>query len=290
MAIGFTSLPANTSGTLNVAVGARTLTVNTTGTGNRAVGDQALSGNTIGFSNTATGNLALTANTSGNNNTAIGFNALSFNRTGYENTACGSNTLINNTTGFENTAVGFQTLISVTTGASNLAVGYLAGSSYTTENNNICILNTGGVGDNAFIRIGEASLNTNCFIAGIAPVFLFGAPVVIDLSTGQLGAGLSSMRYKEDIKDMNEESSPILNLRPVTFRYKGDGKPQIKQYGLIAEEVNNVMPNLVLRGADGQIEAVQYTEITSLLLNEVIKQHRIIEDMKVRLAALEARA
>ena len=98
------------------------------------------------------------------------------------------------------------------------------------------------------------------------------------------------MRYKEDIKDMNEESSPILNLRPVTFRYKGDGKPQIKQYGLIAEEVNNVMPNLVLRGADGQIEAVQYTEITSLLLNEVIKQHRIIEDMKVRLAALEARA
>ena len=163
---------------------------------------------------------------------------------------------------------------------------------FSNESFNINIGSSGNGGDMNVIRIGTPGTHNSTFISGINNQFLFGPtrlPVVVDASSGQLGFTISSRKYKDNVQDMNEDSSAVLDLRPVSFIYKKDST-RTKQYGLIAEEVDNVLPTLVVRDIDGEILTVQYEQLSSLLLNEVIKQHRIIEDMKVRLAALEAQA
>jgi hypothetical protein len=185
----------------------------------------------------------------------------------------------------------------VRSGSSNIGIGASAGNNLTlADNNNIDIGNAGTSGDVGVIRLGTLGTHTTNFQQGIYGVTTVNAavPVLIDSVTGQLGTVSSARKYKDNIEDMNEESAPILNLRPVIFTYKADPS-RAKQFGLIADEVADVMPALVVRGADGQVETVKYHELATLLLNELIKQNGIIAELKkdqalmsMRLAELEA--
>jgi hypothetical protein len=201
-----------------------------------------------------------------------------------DNTASGVYALGNNTSGNDNTASGEYALLGNTTGDGNIAIGYDAGVNVTNTSNNIEIGNLGSATDSGVIRIGTAGTQTSAFIAGIwgATTQSSGAvPVLVD-SNGNLGVMSSSRRYKEDIQDMAEASSGLLRLRPVTFHYKkpySDGSQPV-QYGLIAEEVAEVYPDLVAHSADGQIETVKYQVLDSMLLNELQKQSATIAAQK----------
>ncbi|MGA3078400.1 MAG: tail fiber domain-containing protein [Bryobacteraceae bacterium] len=283
-ATGYQALFANTTGGGNTASGYRALYFNTTGTDNTASGDGALYHNTTGGGNTAVGENAMISNTTGGANTASGLQALSSNTTGVDNTASGVYALGNNTSGNDNTASGEYALLGNTTGDGNIAIGYDAGVNVTNTSNNIEIGNLGSATDSGVIRIGTAGTQTSAFIAGIwgATTQSSGAvPVLVD-SNGNLGVMSSSRRYKEDIQDMAEASSGLLRLRPVTFHYKkpySDGSQPV-QYGLIAEEVAEVYPDLVAHSADGQIETVKYQVLDSMLLNELQKQSATIAAQK----------
>ncbi len=297
-ASGQAALFKNTAGNFNTATGGYALENNTTGSQSTASGYYALENNTTGSNNTASGYYALYWNTTGAGNTASGEGALQSNTTGSNNTANGAGALYSNTTGFANTASGVDVLLSNTTGSFNIAIGNSAANNVSGGNsNNIHIGSAGVAGDGAeansgVIRIGTAGIQTSFFAAGITGVTtgLSGAvPVVID-SNGQLGTMSSSRRFKEDVQDMGDSSSGLLRLRPVTFRYKQpyqDGSKPI-DYGLIAEEVAQVYPDLAVKGADGQIETVQYQKLTPMLLNELQKQAEQIHSLEDRLAALEA--
>jgi hypothetical protein len=292
-AVGDNSLQANTTGYYNAAVGTGALQSNTTGGNSTASGYGALFNNTTGYSNTASGQGALYSNTTGASNTASGVAALLDNTTGSNNTATGQAAMFHNTTGSSNTASGLQALFFNTAGSNNIAIGYDAGYNVTTGSNNIQIGNQGTASDSGAIRIGIAGTQTSAFIAGIYGVTTSASnavPVLID-SNGNLGTISSSRRYKEDIQDMGDTSSGLLRLRPVTFRYKkpfSDGSQPI-QYGLIAEEVAEVYPDLVARTADGQIETVKYQVLDSMLLNELQKQNTTIATQKEQIRSLEER-
>jgi hypothetical protein len=268
--IGAGTLFANTADE-NTATGAGALFSSTTGVQNTANGSFALFNNTTGSFNTATGFQALFNNTA-NANTANGFNALAMNSIGTDNTATGAGALFNNTTGTDNTATGDDALLNNTTGSSNIAMGNGAGSNLTTGDLNIDIGAFGVAGESATIRIGRSADQTRTFIAGITGVAVTGAPVVVD-GSGQLGVAPSSWRFKKKVKPMAQTSEAILALKPVTFQYKSDpaGTPQ---FGLIAEEVAKVNPDLVVRGADGEIYTVRYDAINAMLLNEFLKEHK----------------
>jgi hypothetical protein len=276
----------NTTGFENTATGASALQNNTTGFANTASGLQALSLNTTGFNNTATGLLALNNNISGHDNTATGFSALNNNLTGNNNTATGVNALFNNT-GLNNTASGFNALLNNTTGKRNIAFGFSAGSNLTTGDNNIDIGNEGVADESATIRIGLGQTRT--FIAGIRGRTTGNAnaiPVLID-SAGQLGTISSSRRFKKEIKPMDKSSEAILAFKPVTFHYRSDatGTPQ---FGLIAEEVAQVNPNLVVRDKNGEIYTMRYDAVNAILLNEFLKEHQTVQEQQKEIDALKA--
>src|SRR5262249_13097778 len=190
------------------------------------------------------------------------------NSTGQNNTADGFQALYSNTTGLSNTGVGLSALAHNTTGNYNIAVGASAGSNITTGSSNIEIGNAGAAGDTSTIRIGTSQTAT--YIAGISGRAVTGADVVVD-GMGKLGVVASSARYKRDIRDMGTTSNALMKLRPVTFRYKSDERGAT-QYGLIAEEVQRVYPELVMFDADGKVETVRYSMLISMLLNELQKQ------------------
>jgi hypothetical protein len=289
-AFGLFALENNTTGTFNTATGQQAMRTNTTGSGDTATGSNALYANTTGSGNTATGDAALDANTTGSYNTGDGSGALEENTTGQANTATGNGALGSNTTGSTNTAYGNGALIGNTTGNNNIGIGNSAARNVAGANsNNIHIGNSGSAGDSNTIRIGISQ--TSFFAAGIRGITT-GAnsaiPVLID-ANGQLGTLSSSRRFKEDIRDMGEASSGLLRLRPVTFRYRqpfADGSKPV-EYGLIAEEVAEVYPDLVAHSADGQIETVKYQVLDSLLLNELQKQVEKVQSLEARLAAME---
>jgi len=283
-AVGLLALDSNT-GSGNTAIGSSALQSNTNGNGNTATGSGALASNT-GCCNTATGASALAGNTTGIYNAAMGWNALLNNAGGSHNTAMGPAALYGNT-GDKNTAVGDSALWQNTTGNSNIAVGYGAGGNLTTGDNNIDIGSGGLAGEANTIRIGLAGTQTQAFIAGIWGVNVGGAPVLVT-SNGQLGMNTSSRRFKYDIQDMGTASADLLKLRPVTFRYKqaqDDGSHPL-QYGLIAEEVAEVMPELVAYDKDGQPRTVLYNVLPSLLLNEVQRQNAEIAALNTEVATL----
>jgi hypothetical protein len=268
-AFGFNALQKNKDGVRNTASGAETLSSNSNGANNTAIGIGALLGNTIGHYNTASGASALQSNIDGSANTASGAFALLRN-TGSSNTAFGFNALQNNTTGSNNIAIGPHAGLQLTTGSNNIAIGPHAGSNLSIRNHNIYLGHEGVAAESNTMRLGEAGSQTTTFIAGIAttPQPLGGQvmEVTVDLSSGQLGFNLSSARYKHDIHDMGERSRGVFQLRPVTFRYTQD--PQgVLRYGLIAEEVAGVYPELVVRGPEGTVEGVQYHGLIPLLLN-----------------------
>jgi uncharacterized coiled-coil protein SlyX len=275
-AIGFLSLRSDTTANFNTAVGAGTLFVNSADN-NTATGTGALLNNTIGDSNMANGAFALFDNTTGALNTASGAHALCSNTTGGGNTADGFNALHSNTTGEGNTAIGDAALQSSTTGNFNIAVGIIAGSEVTTASSVICIGHQG------------ANVDSSCFIGNIrgAVVAPDAVPVLID-SAGKLGTiNGSSHRFKRDIQLMDRVSEAILALTPVTFHYKSDDT-DTPQFGLIAEEVADVNPDLIVRDAKGQILTVRYEAVNAMLLNEFLKGHKKVGEQEVTIRQLRS--
>ena len=272
----------------NTAVGPGALESNTTGTDNTALGSFALNNNN-GSENTATGQNSLFANTTGFENTANGGAALFANTTGFENTANGAFALLMNTDGSENTAIGFDALRHNRRGSNNIALGAHAGVNLTTASNNIDISNRGAPSDAATIRIGTVGTHTNTFIAGINGVTVAGGMGVMIDANGQLGTIVSSARYKEKITPMDKTSQAILALQPVTFRYKHELDPDgIPQFGLVAEDVEKVCPDLVARDADGKSYTVRYEAVNAMLLNEFLKARRQIDSQQKQIDVLAA--
>jgi Chaperone of endosialidase len=229
------------------------------------------------------------SNTTGNKNTGSGAAALASNTGGVNNTATGYQALVSNTTGTNNIANGYAALITNTIGSNNIALGANAGRSLTTGSNNIDIGNTGVFGDANEIRIGKQGTQNGTFIAGIHGATVPSGVGVIVGSTGQLGTVVSSARFKEAIKPMDKASEAILALKPVTFRYKHELDPDgIPQFGLVAEQVEKVNPDLVVRDEDGKVTTVRYEAVNAMLLNEFLKEHRKVEQQDARLAKQEA--
>ena len=271
----------------NTGGGYLALANNTTGSQNTAYGREALEHNTTGADNTAMGTYALANNHSGSYNTATGWTALIGNNSTY-NTANGAGALDNNLYGTANTALGAYAL-HYNGGSHNLALGIAAGF-YATGSNNIYLANFGVAGESNTMRLGEMMLDGSqtkrTFIGGVVGVPVTGSQVLIN-SNGQLGVLASSARYKRDIQDMGERTQGLLKLRPVTFRYKQDPEAAL-QYGLIAEEVAKVYPELVVRGANGEVESVQYHQLISMLLNEVQHQQKALSAQSEQIAELKA--
>jgi hypothetical protein len=269
-AMGTEALLDLTTGQDNTALGFRALTENTEGSLNTAVGSTALRNNRLGNRNTATGDAALFDNSAGNNNTANGYHALQSNK------------------GNNQTAVGSGALQDATTSSNNTALGYESGKNVTIGSDNIYIGNRGVAGESGTIRIGNSN-QTKTFIAGIHGAVLAGGGEVVVNSVGQLGRAASSERFKQEIKPMGKESEAILALRPVTFRYKKEIDPAgIAQFGLVAEEVEKVNPDLVVRDSDGKPYTVRYDAVNAMLLNEFLKAHRKVVAVESGVAQLAA--
>ncbi len=297
-AYGYSALHSNPTGGFNSAFGDAALYFDTTGQGNSAFGSNALSSNQTASYNSAFGDLALVSNQTGDSNAAFGRAALSNNNSSF-NSAFGNNALVQNQTGGNNAAFGSGALAFNTAGGSNLAfgtsalyntqgdnnigIGTNAGFDLIGGSNNIYIGSNAGSGSEGnAIRIGQAQ--TAAFIAGINGTHLgTGVFVQVDPS-GQLGTVSSSRRFKRDIRDMGGSSGGLFQLRPVSFRYTQNIDPtSLEQYGLIAEEVAEVYPDLVVYDRDGQPETVRYHFLVPMLLNEVQKQQKTIEDLRSRL-------
>src|SRR5579884_1497640 len=285
-AVGAVALLLNSRGHGNTAVGASALLSNdSTGNGvasfNSAFGSEALKNNTDGFQNTAVGADALFSNTTGGLNTAVGDAALFSNTTGGLNTAVGYAALVNNTTSNGNTAVGNDALGNNTTGNGNVAIGASAGVGIFTASNVIAIGNSVPATD-----VSNTTWITNIF--GVTTINSTTAPVIVS-QDGQLGTISSSARFKKDIADMGKSSETILSLRPVTFHYKNDTSA-VAQFGLIAEEVEKVDPDLIIRDKEGKPYSVRYEAVNAMLLNEFLKEHKKVEQQQAIIAELKAMA
>jgi len=276
---GYVALVSNTTGASNTAIGSGALHGNTTASHNTATGYISLYNNTTGSFNTATGDRALYSNT-GSFNTATGYQALNSNTIGGLNTASGFQALHNNTTGYGNTANGYQALSGNTTGTYNIAIGYNAGF-FVTGSSNICI----GMGAD-----GIPGEDYTTRIANIYDSVASDRAVYVN-SDDKLGTLASSRRYKEEIKPMNKASEALLGLKPVTFRYKQELDPHhVPMFGLIAEEVEKVNPDLVTRNKKGEVETVRYDAINAMLLNEFLKEHRTVEEQEAAITQLKSTA
>jgi hypothetical protein len=321
--IGSSALDGNKTGTDNIAIGSRALDSSDQAADNTAIGSNAMSNSTTGSQNTAIGSHALyghatngESDSTGSFNTATGFEALFFdkdgggnvangwlalysNTNGAYNTGVGTSALRLNTAGNQNTAIGTNALYH-STGSNNVALGYQSGQNLTTGSNNIIIGAgvLGSSGDNNITRIGKTT-QVKTFIGGIfnipEPPASGIKPVYIN-SNGQLGTTppASSARFKEAIKPMEKASESILSMKPVTFRYKNDTE-RTPEFGLIAEEVAKLNPDLVVRDQNGEIYTVRYDAVNAMLLNEFLKEHRKVaeqartaEQQEARLAKQEA--
>jgi hypothetical protein len=309
-AIGKNAFNATSTGTVNTACGVDALHGNITGSSNTACGANALHQNSDGSFNTACGSEALYVN-NGNANTACGMQALAQNNIGSSNTASGIYTLSSNSTGSDNTASGREALFANYDGSYNTAVrrgalstnrsgnyniavgayaGYYSSSNFSGNENIYLGHNVGpaSLTESNTIRIGGAN-QSKTYVSGIYGTSISSGANVLINSAGQLGTAPSSRRYKEDIRDMGEASDGLMKLRPVAFHYKREyaGGPRPLQYGLIAEEVAEVYPEVVLYNPKtGQPETVAYHLINTMLLNEVQKQHRLLLEQEKRLQAL----
>ena len=261
-AVGWFSLKSSIDASFNTALGAGTLVLNT------------------GEQNTAIGAAALLLNSNGSLNTAVGTVALLNNAGGDYNTATGISALQSNTEGNNNTAIGREALVSNSTGSGNTALGPFAGASVTTANNVIAIQSPG------------ANVSDSCYIGNIYGTFNTAQSAVVYIDPdGRLGTGPSARRFKKDIADMGAASEVLLSMRPVTFHFKTQDTEQadreISQFGLIAEEVAEVNPDLILRDKEGEIYSVRYDAVNAMLLNEFLKEHRKNEKQEATIAELK---
>ena len=289
---GNNALLSLTTGEFNTAVGLFSLALTTIGDSNTGVGFSALRNNTDGDENTAVGAGALFLNTTGDGNTALGFSALDSNTSGFGNTAVGDSALDDCTEGNENVAVGDLALNSCTDGDANVAVGFLAGGSITTGSRNVLL--GGGAGVNVktasnVIAIGAEIVGINesntCFIGNI---FGQGTPAGVSVligANGRLGTVISSKRFKEDIQPMDKASEALFSLKPVSFRYKKEIDPAgTPQLGLVAEDVEKVNAGLIVRDKEGKPYSVRYEQVNAMLLNEFLKEHREVAELKSTVA------
>jgi hypothetical protein len=288
-AVGVGALVLN-DGTSNTAVGAAALLLNSTGINNTAVGTGAMVNNN-GSNNNAFGVDALFANQSSFNN-AFGGSALYSNETGAFNTAFGNEALSNNVSGAENTAVGDLALTGPTDGSFNTALGAMAGIEAGIGINNIYIGDMGVAGDNNVIAIGRSSASgtpyTDTYIGGIYETVVTDRPVYV-AAGGHLGTLASSRRFKEEIKSMDKASEALFALKPVTFRYKQQIDPSHKlSFGLVAEDVAQVSPDLITRDEKGNPQTVRYDAVNAMLLNEFLKEHKTVQEQYARLTKQEA--
>ena len=307
---GCNALNALTTGTGNTGVGSYSLYLNTTGNFNTGIGTVALLINNAD-NNTAVGTRSLLLNTTGSENTAVGANALLHNDSGSDNNAFGSSALFNNVDGFfnnahgrnvlvnnngsENNAFGDLALEGVTTGTSNTAIGDDAGRFLVDGSGNVCVGDEAGTGlgtsVNNCIAIGVpgagpfATFDNTCFIGSIygEAVSDPGSQTAVYVDQfNNVGVFSSSRRYKHDIQSMNNASETLYRLKPVTFKFNSDWKGTT-QYGLIAEEVAEVDPQLVSCRGD-EIMSVHYEQINAMLLNEFLKEHKKVEELQVKVA------
>ena len=293
-ALGWASLGFNVTGNFNTGVGAATL-LNNTADNNTATGAGALLSNTEGSSttrpmerspflatppvtyNTATGFQALFGNTTGGSNTATGYRALQGNTTGIYNTATGLLALANNTEGDGNTATGYRALHDNITGNNTTGIGYYAGHDVTGDGN-VCI------GANVF---GAAGVDNTTWIRNVYDSVATARAVYVN-ANNKIGTLASSRRYKNEIRPMAKASEAIFSLRPVSFRYKKEVDPKsLLSFGLIAEEVAEVDPDLVTPDRDGKPETVRYEAVNAMLLNEFLKEHRKNEEQEATIAQLK---
>jgi hypothetical protein len=325
-AVGAAALLLNGTGSNNTAVGTDALANNIVDD-NTATGFSALFANTIGGTletsvlgyalgpNTAIGSGALESNVDSSANTAVGYNALNRQVTGFvlgmdphlgANTAVGFEALANVTgsaTGDNaaNTACGYQALSNLADGDSNVVIGFQAGIDLTVGDGNVAVGPQAGIGltsgdGNIFIGeffgAGSSTESFHTYIGNINSTDVSGGDtdtVTVDLNTGLLGHLTSSRRYKEDIKPMDKASEALYRLQPVSYRYKKEiGRTQSRTFGLIAEEVAKVNPDLVARDAHGQVEAVHYEMVNTMLLNEFLKAHRKMQEQQKEINALTA--
>ena len=315
-AVGLNSLRHNTTGTFNTAVGVNSLLFNTTGSQNVAIGYQALDFNGTDSANTAVGFQASFANNNNGDTTAVGWKAL-WHNTGSRNCAFGSQALFSNTTpgnasnafgyralfsnttGVFNNAFGWQALFSNIDGFNNTAMGDGAGDNITSGDNNTCLgANAGNAIStaNGVVAIGlsGANVDNTTYIRNVYPTIQPVVGVDPDLvtvnSSGRLGrANISSRRYKHDIKSMDKASEAIFKLKPVSFRYNKEyDATQTLAFGLIAEEVAEVYPDLVGRNPEGQPESVRYEQINAMVLNEFLKEHQTVQALKSTVEKQEA--
>jgi hypothetical protein len=275
---GYLALRFLTDGSDNTAMGDIALFNNHSGKENTAIGSGALSLNDIdgmgfGSENSAFGYYALVNNIDGRGNSAFGWRALATNYAGSQNAAIGYRALVKNIIGNFNTAIGNSALAFNNTGSSNTALGFAAGSNVTTAENVICIGTPG------------ANVSNSCYVGQIFNTTSSGGTAVFINSDGKLGTSTSSQRFKEEIKPMDKASESILALKPVTFRYKHELDPDhIPQFGLVAEEVEKVNPDLVVRDKEGKPYSVRYDQVNAMLLNEFLKEHGKVEKLEAAFA------
>jgi trimeric autotransporter adhesin len=272
--------PNSGTGAFNNAVGANSLFFNTTGSSNNALGESALLSNIIAAGNTAIGDVALANNDSSalgqaGMNTAVGAGALFSNVDGNSNNAVGFDALGSNTVGVYNNAIGFEALGNNISGSSNVAMGDSAGLGVTTASNVICI----------GASVDGANVSNSCYIGSIFGETSSGGAAVLINSSGKLGTVTSSRRFKEQIKAMDKASEALFSLKPVTFRYNRDiDEAGVQQFGLVAEDVEKVNPDLVVRDNEGNPYSVRYEQVNAMLLNEFLKEHRMVEELKAAVA------
>ena len=282
-AIGTAALLSNTIGASNTATGVNSLSSNTGGSGNTATGVSCMERNTIGGGNTATGKVALWSNTEGGSNTAMGVDALFGNTTGDHNTGVGAGALATNATGNANTALGFDALTDLDSGENNAALGFNAGGALYAGYGNLYL---------GAEMAGSTTETNHTYVRNINTTTVSGMgtdTVTVNLTTGLLGHSSSSRRYKQDIKPMEDASETVYRLKPVTYRYRKEIDPsQSLDYGLVAEDVSKVDPNLTNRNRDGQTESVRYNAINAMLLNEFLKEHRKVEEHQATITQLKS--
>lgn len=268
------------SGCHNTASGAYALYSDTSGSYNTGTGLSSLFSNISGSNNTATGAEALYSSLTGGNNTANGFQSMYNNTSGSNNAAIGYQALYSNTTGSFNSALGYQALINSQSGLGNIGVGPFAGQNIAQGKFNIDIGSWGSADESNTIRIGLPKYHSTTYIAGITSSQVTGAQVYVT-ANGQLGVLASSERYKTEITTLAPASERLAQLRPVSFHLKTDPGGAI-QYGLIAEEVNKVYPELVVRDKDGKMQGVRYDELAPILLNEMQRQQASIVSLTMQ--------
>ena len=281
---------ANATGQNNSFFGGEAGFSNTTGQNNAFFGQNAGLNNTTGLSNSFFGQSAGQVNTTGNYNALFGVGAGSSSTTGDRNSFFGQNAGLNNTTGFSNSFFGQNAGLNNMTGSHNTVIGEFEGANLVSGDFNIYLASNPSFDESNTIRIGNQGTQTSTFIAGINVSGVSGAAVFVN-NSGRLGVAPSSRRFKEEIRDMGDSSSRLMRLRPVTFFYRPEAVagPRTLQYGLIAEEVAPIYPELVEYTAAGQPQTVRYHLLSSMLLNEVQKQQRQIESQGRRIAELQAR-